>query len=148
MRSVMFATLLCAVVSAAAHAQSPQASAPPPRPVAGRDVCTMPKARGYSPGAIQSFNGEYYRCMPVLGDNATPGRVAWVPVARSGTSFVVKQPVGSSSCTLPTDLAYSAGAFEKYDSKLYRCVNAYGEDLAPPKPVWVEVASTNGDFVK
>ena len=146
----MKSLLLVAMATIAVSAQTTggQAPTPPARPVVGRDVCTMPRARGYSPGAVQSFNGDYYRCTPVLGDNARPAGLVWVPAIRLGQTYVVKQPTGPSICTLPTDVKYSAGAFQRYEGKMYRCVNGYGEDLAPPRAVWVEVASTDGEFVK
>jgi len=52
-------------------------------------LCTMPQDLKYSPGAVETFQGQTYKCLVVYGENLSPRGVAWVKVRITG----VEQPV-------------------------------------------------------
>jgi len=40
--------------------------------------CSMPQAGAYSPGAVETRNGELYRCSFIFDSNLQPSGVAWI----------------------------------------------------------------------
>jgi hypothetical protein len=63
--------------------------------------------------------------------------------ARQLTTAQIKEQVKAGKlCTLPEDVAYSRGAYVKYQNVRYRCVAVYGENMKPAGLGWVEADST------
>ena len=83
----------------------------------------------------------YYRCWYVLGQDAQPAGVAWIPGQVKNSEFFVatSTPSPGGVCTRPGILRYSTGAVVIFGGSVYRCSTVVGPDLKPSGVAWVEV---------
>jgi hypothetical protein len=118
------------------------------------NALTCPLAGGTEafPGARFRRSGEqaYFRCWYVLGRDAAPAGVAWIPGTVKNNVFMVGNPNvgGGGECTRPANRSYSLGAAVVFGSSTYRCSVVVNQDLRPTGVRWVEVENKGGnDFV-
>ena len=105
-------------------------------------ICVMADLR-YSVGAYVEGETDNYRCVRILGEEAAPAGVAWVPLEIQ--TWEVRQPSNEGSlCTLPDTDRYSVGAYVEFRDTLYRCVNVRGVNLDSLGAMWIEIESVDG----
>jgi hypothetical protein len=83
----------------------------------------------------------YYKCWYVLGQNAEPAGVAWIPgEVRNNTFFLsVASATAGGQCTRPGNLRYSVGAVVSFNNSTYRCSAILAQELKAAGVAWVEV---------
>jgi hypothetical protein len=145
--ALLLLTLLVSLVAAPTTAL-PQVSTPGTVAIQ-ENLCTLEGAKVY-PGGVFRYRdqSQHYGCWYVLGRDAQPAGVAWIPVDKRNDTFFLSNPTAGGTCTRPENLRYSVGAAVIFGGSTYRCSNIFGHDLQPAGVAWVEVEGRDdGSFL-
>jgi hypothetical protein len=143
---LLLLTLLVSFVVAPTAAGT-QGVAPGPVSIQ-QNVCTITsEGAQVFPGGVFHYRNESqrYGCWYVLGQDAQPAGVAWIPVEERNNTFLVSNTTGGGVCSRPENLRYSKGAVVRFGGSTYRCSNIFGPDLRPAGVAWVEVEVKDDD---
>src|SRR5262245_8587870 len=105
------------------------------------NVCVLAGGTRVFPGGVFRHRDEsqHYGCWYVLGRDAQPAGVAWIPVDKINDTFFLSEPSAGGTCTRPGNLRYSVGAAVVFGGSTHKCSNIFGQDLQPAGVAWVEV---------